>query len=391
MNITHTSPEQMRRRRIIKKGFQLCIMVCGHSGTGKSTFINTLCDGEVYPPNEPIRSTTEMTVGTHHINIDEEDGTVISLTVVDTPGFGDAIDNNDCRGKILKYIEEQYDDILAEENRVKRKPKFKDNRVHVLLYFIAPTGHGLKELDIDLMLSLSTRVNVIPVLAKADTLTAEEISLNKYAIMESISHFKIPIYYFPCDEDEDEDILRECTNLRKYVPFAIVGSNDFHRDETGNPVRARQYPWGLVKVNDPAHSDFSLLRSVLFGSHLEELRDLTQDIMYENYRTEKLSEERDEEFTEEEFEEPEFKSSGNNTNCNTNEESLHHSMPGVSQPKPLESKRLQDIEQSIQIEIEKKRKELLRQEAELKELTEKLAISKYDKRYNLEYEPIATE
>ena len=44
--------------------------------------------------------------------------------------------------EITNYIERQYDDILAEQSRIKRNPRFKDNRVHALLYFIPPTGHA---------------------------------------------------------------------------------------------------------------------------------------------------------------------------------------------------------------------------------------------------------
>ena len=44
--------------------------------------------------------------------------------------------------EISGHLERQYDDILAEESRIKRNPRFRDNRVHALLYFITPTGHG---------------------------------------------------------------------------------------------------------------------------------------------------------------------------------------------------------------------------------------------------------
>lgn len=44
--------------------------------------------------------------------------------------------------EILGFMEKQYDDILAMESRIKRNPRFRDNRVHVMLYFITPTGHG---------------------------------------------------------------------------------------------------------------------------------------------------------------------------------------------------------------------------------------------------------
>ena len=99
-----------------------------------------------------------MTNELSDLELDEE-GTRISLTIVDTPGFGDQIDNEarcvlihspnytiittlHSFSEIVEYLEREYDNILAEESRIKRNPRFKDNRVHVLLYFITPTGHG---------------------------------------------------------------------------------------------------------------------------------------------------------------------------------------------------------------------------------------------------------
>ena len=39
----------------------------------------------------------------------EERGVKLRLTVVDTPGFGDAIDNTDSFQQIIKYIDQQFD------------------------------------------------------------------------------------------------------------------------------------------------------------------------------------------------------------------------------------------------------------------------------------------
>lgn len=81
--------------------------------------------------------------------------------------------------EISSYLERQYDDILAEESRIKRNPRFRDNRVHALLYFIQPTGHALREMDIELMRRLSPRVNVIPVIGKADSMVPAELKAFK--------------------------------------------------------------------------------------------------------------------------------------------------------------------------------------------------------------------
>lgn len=92
---------------------------------------------------------------------------------------------------ILENIESRFDSYLEQENRVNRQ-KIVDNRVHACLYFIQPTGHSyvlsplpcplltspssLKQIDIEFMRRLHTRVNLIPIIAKADTLTDEEIT-----------------------------------------------------------------------------------------------------------------------------------------------------------------------------------------------------------------------
>lgn len=382
----------MRRRKIVKKGFQLCLMVCGHSGTGKSTFINTLCDGQVYPAtNGSPRKTNEMDIRTHHVDLGEPDGTTIGLTVVDTPGFGDSINNNDCCSRILKYIEHQFDEILAEETRVNRNPRFCDNRVHLALYFITPTGRGLRELDIDFMMALCRRVNIIPVIAKSDTLTAGELSRTKKAVMADIEYFKIPIYYFPYEvngNQVDEETVDECISLRELVPFAIVGSNSTYPDpdDSGLPVRGRKYPWGFVKIEDPDHSDFSALKSVIFGSHIQELRDLTHDVIYEKYRTEKLSEtaqtasntvNNPNPTVVEDCEQP---TEGNVNNINSHEDHIAergrypHSVSGPPSRNPLylEQQKLKELEESFKRDVEQKRQELFLRQSQLKDIEAQL-------------------
>src|SRR5690349_1389688 len=68
---------------------------------------------------------------------------------------------------ILETIESRFDAYLDQENRVNRS-KISDTRVNACLYFIAPTGHSLKALDIEFMKRLHKKVNLIPVIAKSD-------------------------------------------------------------------------------------------------------------------------------------------------------------------------------------------------------------------------------
>ena len=44
----------------------------------------------------------------------------LTLTVVDTPGFGDAVDNSGCWDPVTQYVEAQYESFLDAETRVNR-------------------------------------------------------------------------------------------------------------------------------------------------------------------------------------------------------------------------------------------------------------------------------
>jgi cell division control protein 11 len=138
------------------------------------------------------------------------------------------------------------------------------------------------------MRRLSDRVNVIPVVGKADSLTPDEVAETKQLIREDIEHYRIPVYNFPYDVDEDdEDTIEASVEVRGLMPFAVVSS-----EETvvvaGRKIRARQYPWGVVEVDNPRHSDFLALRSAILHSHMADLKGITHDVLYENYRTENL-------------------------------------------------------------------------------------------------------
>lgn len=158
------------------------------------------------------------------------------------------------------------------------------------------------------MRRLSPRVNVIPVIGKSDTLTPSELAAFKRRVMEDIEHYEIPVYNFPYDvEEDDEETIVENSELRALLPFAIVGSEE-EVEVNGEMVRARRYPWGLVEVDNPQHSDFQRLRSALLQTHLADMKvssrlarlscsadascfpqEIMHDYLYENYRTEKLS------------------------------------------------------------------------------------------------------
>ena len=69
-----------------------------------------------------------------------------------------------------------------------------DNRVDCCFYFVNPFGHGLKPRDVEVLRQLRHRVNVVPVIAKADCLVKAELAALKRKILDEIDANGIKIY-----------------------------------------------------------------------------------------------------------------------------------------------------------------------------------------------------
>ena len=83
-----------RLKRSPRKPFGFNIMVVGESGLGKTTFMNTLFNAPLTEKWEADRltETGKRTVAIQPRMFElEEEGVVLHLTVVDTPGFGDQL------------------------------------------------------------------------------------------------------------------------------------------------------------------------------------------------------------------------------------------------------------------------------------------------------------
>jgi septin 7 len=66
------------------------------------------------------------------------------------------------------------------------------------------------------MKKLHDKVNLIPIIAKADTMTIEEIKIFKATVLNVIAEQKIQIYEFP-DIDDDDIENNHTNNLLKVI------------------------------------------------------------------------------------------------------------------------------------------------------------------------------
>jgi cell division control protein 11 len=184
----------------------------------------------------------------------------------------------------------------------------------------------LDEYDIRILKKLANRVNVIPIIGKADHLTLAQRNRLKPSIIHDIyTSYKIPIYGMPDeeedDEDEDEDEAEKkepkpkgpqtlATFLGQFdyekedndtqsvldylniIPFTFIAYED--EPETGKPIQlqdvklGRDFGWGSIDCLGEKYSDFVKLKKVLLSTHRRYLQLDTVERYYEQYRTERL-------------------------------------------------------------------------------------------------------
>ncbi|KAG1053660.1 hypothetical protein G6F43_004280 [Rhizopus delemar] len=261
---------QQIEKKSLKRGFQFNIMVVGQTGLGKSTLVNTLFASHLidskgrHDVEEINRQTTNIESVSHVI---EENGVKLRLNIVDTPGYGDQVNNEDCWEPIIKYIKDQHSAYLRKELTAQREK--------------------LKAIDVIVLKRLVEITNVIPVIAKSDSLTIEERAAFKQRINAELAFHGIQLYPYDDKEyyDEEEQILN--TSVRELLPFAVVGS-ERQVVVDGKAVLGRKTKWGTVVVEDEEHCEFIHLRNFLTRTHLQDLIETTSLYHYESFRANQL-------------------------------------------------------------------------------------------------------
>lgn len=51
--------------------------------------------------------------------------------------------------------------------------------------------------------------------------------------------------------------------MREKHPFAVVGTQYLLDIDDDQPMKGRAYPWGVVEIENPEHSDLTALRELL--------------------------------------------------------------------------------------------------------------------------------
>ena len=271
--------------RLEKQGEGITIMVVGESGSGKTSLLRNLFQTQNLDwgegPGSRTTSIKEQTISflmadnAHAARNGKADGAVpFTARLVDSPGWGDTLSLRRSFGTVTRFIDSQFEAALKAERQVDRPmPQERDSLagpVDVVLYVFSP--HRCKEIDLQFLQLLSKRVNVIPILAKADTMTSSELAGYKHEITQQLESAGIEVAHPPlavicADVTQGDGTVVE----RRYPEDAL-------------DRRGRRYPWGLALAeHESTHSQLAKLRRLLLTEGLLELRQASA-IRYEEYR-----------------------------------------------------------------------------------------------------------
>ncbi|KAJ7600632.1 septin family protein [Mycena floridula] len=226
------------------------LMVVGSQGTGKTSLLRLLLETADVSPTATADQRaaldrflrgppkTTQTISTACVEICESRFDRVLFSVIDTPGL-DYIEGRELKlerqvSTIIKYVDAQYADTMSEESKVVRKSKG-DQHIHLCIYLIDPasimtvsarraqsslpaktrsdttvsyrnppdlvpdTSSGddsddetdepltMSPAEIRVLRRISARSNVLPVIARADSLTDEKLAAVKEAVRKGLS------------------------------------------------------------------------------------------------------------------------------------------------------------------------------------------------------------
>ena len=264
------------------------------SQVGSSTPTRTI-------PSVPARrtmSTTAISPSAPFEYFDEKANTILRVRIIDTPGFGNRVNHRNSVKPITDYISECRRKRFLRE----KAPSFKqsegdddaNNRmlVHVCLYFLSP-GRFLA-IDRHFLKHVQNEVTVVPVIAKADTMTDDEIARYRAELTRIWEDESIDVYSL--DQRNDHKFKFGRSSTRPNGPnVARSKTESYYRGRRPGEVlaiisRDGMYPWGDSCALDPEHSDLKLIRDSLLSEHTERFLELAA-AKYKAYRDAQLAKE----------------------------------------------------------------------------------------------------
>ncbi|KAI4112599.1 MAG: hypothetical protein LQ345_006278 [Seirophora villosa] len=390
---TANGPRRLRRR---KDPIPFNVLVVGARNSGKTSFLKFLHSSlaqqpqkqraSTYDAGHDVRSARSTSLYPNFTSqyLETEFGTErIGVTLWDSQGLERSMVDLQLR-ELLSFVESKFEDTFTEENKVARTPGFRETHIHCVFLLLDPTrldaniaaarkaeaingaktnGNsfakqrygdrpgGLDEnLDLQAMRVLKGKTTVVPVIAKADSITAAHMLALKRVVWDSIKRAKLDDYdtiglgdnaeeesseeehsggkggravedgnlsntsHLDSPSDSDASFLSSESVLRKPAKAAGVDHSHTPSSPVAVPMHAqapasipylplsiispdlyepdvpgRKFPWGFADPYNAEHCDFVRLKEMVFSEWRGDLRDASREAGYELWRSSRLN------------------------------------------------------------------------------------------------------
>lgn len=288
--------EELRRRKNSRQVIHLNVLLIGPRGIGKHSFLENLVKNSEQSKiieeldNEGSENESSNTTSKHYsVNIHNDVSSPIAMDVT-LCNIMDRLNNSSSPRKLREYIESQLNSYLMDEFKVSRENGYNDTldrRLHVCLLFIDGSANGLHEVEIEILKEIYSLINVIVVVGKADRFTVGDMESLKSRVREDISEHNISTFDFGNDFMDDIFEESEHTLIKDHQPFSIILSK---RETQNQNISNGEDKHSDVKSMGNNISNLEILKGLILGSHLQELKYSTNNFIYEKFRTRKLLE-----------------------------------------------------------------------------------------------------
>lgn len=348
------------------------VLVIGAKASGKTSFLEFLKTALALPPRRRPRKQdlpeyqaplpAEGNFVPHYLET-EIDGESIGLTIWDSEGLEKNVVDLQLR-EMTAFIESKFEQTFAEEMKVVRSPGVQDTHIHAVFIMLDPSridrnianarkaqphvdgqngvhhdtdkaaGALDHDMDLQVLRALHRKTTVIPVIAKADTITSKHMNVLKRTIWDGIKSSGLdPLETLGLDDDSnsvieeedeedevdsdtlpqdvgDSDTAPEFSPVKDFPGDRQVSSQSVIRHRASQEgkgeevpflpfttispdlyepsVVGREFPWGFADPYNERHCDFQRLKEAVFTEWRNDLREASKEQWYEGWRTNKL-------------------------------------------------------------------------------------------------------
>ena len=315
-----------------KDSIDFNLLLLGPKGIGKKTFLTNLTNETTLSNNNTfnhavssnlIKNDNEHIFQYYNLQIENminnhDCNLIINLNtfIMDT---GNKIDNSKT-GKIIKqFIESKFDDILNNEINIQLTTTFNDindNRIHLCIYFFDSKNCGINEIDLNILSQIIKSVNILYVIGKADKIVNNSDGNKELLLLQlqqkinfqlhssNLYSFQFQqitindIFISTREQNKEEDTpsitCKECLPnilIDNIQPFPIICGNikEMIPDSNNKFFWKRNYLFNEeIYIEDFETSSFIILKGIILGSHLQIFKDITNNTIYESYRSQIL-------------------------------------------------------------------------------------------------------